>query len=170
LLAQALRILCDQQARKEIGVGLDLLVRIITAVNPYKLKHKGHDPWLYFYEEFLAAYDKKLRKDRGVYYTPVEVIHAQVRLVSHLLRNKLGKTMSYADRDVVLLDPATGTGCQCRQPRREKRRRGMRKRGNKKGWDFEIYKRVVHSGGLDGKVAVFRSGKVEGVKVFLPGV
>lgn len=28
------------------------------------------DPYVYFYEDFLAAYDKKLRKAKGVYYMP----------------------------------------------------------------------------------------------------
>ena len=35
--------------------------------------------WLYFYEDFLAAYDPKLRKDYGVYYTPRQVVELQVR-------------------------------------------------------------------------------------------
>jgi len=75
-----------------------------------RLTERQADPWLYFYEDFLAAYDPKLRKDRGVYYTPVEVVKAQVTLVSELLRDSFGKSLSYADEDVVLLDPAVGTG------------------------------------------------------------
>ena len=68
------------------------------------------DPWLYFYEDFLAAYDPKLRKDAGVYYTPVEVVRAQVRLVDDLLVHRLGKPFGFADPGVVTLDPAVGTG------------------------------------------------------------
>jgi hypothetical protein len=68
------------------------------------------DPWLYFYEDFLAAYDPKLRKDAGAYYTPIEVVHAQVRLVDDLLANRLGKPLGFADNGVVTLDPAAGTG------------------------------------------------------------
>jgi hypothetical protein len=109
LLAQALRVLTDPQARAEIDLGLDLLERAIGAVDPAALRRRGSDPWLYFYEDFLAAYDPRLRNNRGVYYTPHEVIRAQVRLVSDLLVNRFGKDLSYAD-DVVFLDPAAGTG------------------------------------------------------------
>lgn len=85
-------------------------MRTIAAVEPAELTRKDADPWLYFYEDFLAAYDRKLRNDAGVYYTPVEVVRAQVNLVSELLREKFGKVDAFADRDVTVLDPATGTG------------------------------------------------------------
>ncbi|GAG43738.1 unnamed protein product, partial [marine sediment metagenome] len=68
------------------------------------------DPWLHFYEDFLAVYDSKLRKDAGAYYTPVEVVRAQVRLVDDLLVNRLHKPLGFADPSVVTLDPAAGTG------------------------------------------------------------
>ncbi len=68
------------------------------------------DLWLYFYEDFLAAYDPKLRKDYGVYYTPREVVELQVRLASELLEKRFGKKLGFADDGVVFLDPAVGTG------------------------------------------------------------
>jgi hypothetical protein len=110
LLSQALRILTDEQARREIEVGVSLLERAIAAVDLKALTSRNPDPWLYFYEDFLAAYDPRLRKDRGVYYTPVEVVRAQVRLVAELLDSRFGKTLTFADEGVVLLDPAVGTG------------------------------------------------------------
>lgn len=110
LLAQTLRILGDPQVRQEIGLGIELVERFINAVDPRALQKKGQDPWLYFYEDFLAAYDPKLRKDRGAYYTPVEVIRAQCHLVSQLLTKRFEKQLSFADDGVVLLDPAAGTG------------------------------------------------------------
>lgn len=110
LLSQTLTLLADPQARAEIETGVGMLERMISAVDPSELMREDADPWLYFYEEFLAAYDKKLRKDAGVYYTPVEVVRAQVNLVSELLKDKLGKKDSFADKDVTMLDPATGTG------------------------------------------------------------
>jgi len=64
---------------KTIAVAVDLLERVIAAVDPSKLTERG-DPWLYFYEDFLAAYDSKLRKDQGAYYTPQPVVGVQVRL------------------------------------------------------------------------------------------
>lgn len=109
LLAGALRILGNPDVREDVGVGLDVLIRAISAVDPSVLQ-KGGDPWLYFYEDFLAAYDRKLRNDYGVYYTPSPVILAQVRLVSELLETRFNKDMSYASDEVVVLDPATGTG------------------------------------------------------------
>ncbi len=108
LLAQTLRILAQPEARREIEVAVDLLERVIAAVNPTQLTERG-DPWLYFYEDFLAAYDPKLRKDQGVYYTPPPVINAQVRLAAELLETRFNKRRSYADEGVVFLDPAAGT-------------------------------------------------------------
>lgn len=110
LLAQALRILTDHQARAEIEVPVELLERSIAAVDLATLTRRNADPWLYFYEDFLAAYDPKLRKDRGVYYTPAQVVQAQVKLVADLLVDRFDRPLTFADRDVVVLDPATGTG------------------------------------------------------------
>jgi hypothetical protein len=111
LLADTLKILGDETACAEISVPIDLLERVISAVDVAALtkKSKG-DPWLYFYEDFLAAYDPKMRKDRGVYYTPVEVVQAQVRLVAELLEDRFGAPDSFADPRVITLDPACGTG------------------------------------------------------------
>jgi hypothetical protein len=108
LLAQTLRILTQPQARNEIAVPADVLERLIRAVDPGRLRRRG-DPWLYFYEHFLSIYDPKLRNSYGVYYTPVPVIGAQVRLVSELLIHRFNKPLSYADRDVIFLDPGAGT-------------------------------------------------------------
>jgi len=109
LLGEVLSILTQPRAREEIALGIDLLERTIEAVDPAALG-STHDPWLYFYEDFLAAYDPRLRNERGVYYTPVEVVKAQVALVGDLLTTKLGKPLGFADEGVVVLDPATGTG------------------------------------------------------------
>jgi hypothetical protein len=109
LLSRALRLLTDGQVRAETSASQDLLLRVIGAVDPAILTGQP-DPWLYFYEDFLAAYDPLLRRDAGVYYTPVEVVGAQVRMIDDLLTNRLGKPLGFADPEVVTLDPATGTG------------------------------------------------------------
>ena len=109
LLSRALQVLTDSRVRGELAAPLDLLLRTIAAVPPAALTGR-RGPWLYFYEDFLAAYDPKLRKDAGVYYTPVEVVRAQVRLVDALLSGPLDKPMGFADSGVVTLDPAAGTG------------------------------------------------------------
>jgi hypothetical protein len=109
LLSRALQVLTDPGARVEMAASLDLLLRVIAVVPPSTLTGP-EDPWLYFYEDFLAAYDPKLRKDAGAYYTPVEVVRAQVRLIDDLLVNQLNKPLGFADPGVVTLDPAAGTG------------------------------------------------------------
>lgn len=65
---------------------------------------------LYFYEPFLESFDPDLRKQLGVWYTPPEIVRYQVRRVDRLLRDELGCRLGLADQDVVILDPACGTG------------------------------------------------------------
>ncbi len=108
LLAETLRVLTQRAARAEIETPVSLLERVIGAVDPDRLTRRG-DPWLYFYEDFLAAYDPKLRKNFGVYYTPQQVIQCQVALASELLANRFGKPLTFADEGVVFLDSSAGT-------------------------------------------------------------
>ena len=75
LLSRALQVLTDSNARKDIAASLDLILRVVAVVPPSTLT-SPEDPWLYFYEDFLAVYDAKLRKNAGAYYTPVEVVRA----------------------------------------------------------------------------------------------
>lgn len=110
LLARTLEILGQDAARDELKVGFELLRRSLEALNPADFLKSNPDLWLYFYEDFLAAYDPKLRKNYGVYYTPREVVELQVRLASELLENRFGKKLGFADDGVVFLDPAVGTG------------------------------------------------------------
>lgn len=109
LLAEALNLLEHESVRDELRMPIELLQRVIGAIDNARLERRG-DPWLYFYEDFLGAYDPKLRKDRGVYYTPVEVVQAQVHLIADLLQRRFAKPLGFADEDVVVLDPAVGTG------------------------------------------------------------
>ena len=109
LLAEALSLLQVESVRDEIIMPIQLLERAIGAVNAPRLNRRG-DPWIYFYEQFLGAYDPALRNSRGVYYTPVPVVEAQTRLAAELLRTRFGKPLGFADENVNVLDPATGTG------------------------------------------------------------
>ncbi len=69
------------------------------------------DPYVYFYEDFLASYDKKLRKSKGVYYTPPPVVNFIVRTIDDILKNTFKIKDGLADRSkVTVLDFATGTG------------------------------------------------------------
>lgn len=90
-------------------------------------KTRTEDPIVYFYENFLAEYDSKLRKSRGVYYTPEPVVSYIVRSVDHVLKQDFGIKQGLADSSkvevpnpngkgtveshkVLILDPAIGTG------------------------------------------------------------
>lgn len=110
LLARTLELLGQKDARNELRVGFELLQRSLEALDTHHFLESKPDLWLYFYEDFLAAYDPKLRKNYGVYYTPRQVVELQVRFASELLEKRFGKKLGFADDDVVLLDPAVGTG------------------------------------------------------------
>lgn len=97
-----------------------------------------HDPIIHFYETFLAEYDPRLRKSRGVWYTPEPVVNFIVRAVDDILKTEFGLAQGLADTSkttievdtqmedkrsktgykrekrevhkVQILDPATGTG------------------------------------------------------------
>jgi len=111
LLMEALFLSNHPRVLTEIRPAYDLLRRSLQAVDPRSFRENGAEFWLYFYEHFLAAYDPELRRDMGVYYTPVQVVRAMVRLVNGLLKGKrLGYSSGFAHEEVTVLDPATGTG------------------------------------------------------------
>ena len=64
----------------------------------------------YFYEPFLEAFDPALRKQLGVWYTPVEVVRYMVARVDRALRDDLGIADGLAAENVYVLDPCCGTG------------------------------------------------------------
>jgi hypothetical protein len=69
------------------------------------------DPFIYFYEDFLAKYDAKMKKSRGVYYTPPPVVNFIVRAIDDILKDTFGITDGLADHQrVTVLDFACGTG------------------------------------------------------------
>lgn len=69
-----------------------------------------NDPTLYFYEPFLKEYDKVTRKNRAVYLTPKPVINFIVRSIDHILQTDFGLENGLMNKEVKVLDPATGTG------------------------------------------------------------
>ena len=113
LIGTALRLLTDDPiTQKALETSLGTLVRVLDVID-WKTLSKGRaDAWLYFYEDFLAVYDNRLRKRTGSYYTPPQVVDAMVRLVDEALREPhlFGRPMGLADSDVKIGDPAVGTG------------------------------------------------------------
>ena len=97
-----------------------------------------NDPIVHFYEEFLTYYDPKLRKDLGVFYTPVQTVHYLVNMVDEILVNELNVDKGLSNNEqistivpckpkeikkgkwvtdeeiivprIAILDPACGTG------------------------------------------------------------
>ncbi len=69
------------------------------------------DPFIYFYEDYLKAYDPAMRKGRGVYYTPPPVVNFIVRAVDDILKDSFAMPEGLADHSrVTVLDFACGTG------------------------------------------------------------
>ena len=123
---------------------VDSLVEIFLACNVaeilknYGKSTKMEDPIIHFYETFLSEYDPKLRKARGVWYTPKPVVNFIVRAVDDILKTEFDLPQGLADNSktkikvnlqatdkrykdnirtveeevhkVQILDPATGTG------------------------------------------------------------
>jgi hypothetical protein len=123
---------------------VDSLVEIFLAcdvadiLKNYGRSTKMEDPIIHFYETFLAEYDPKLRKARGVWYTPAPVVNFIVRAVDDILKTVFDLPQGIADTSttkikvnsqigdnrstsgykqieqevhkVQILDPATGTG------------------------------------------------------------
>ena len=115
---------------------VDSLADIFRACDIRKIledfkKKIEQDPMIHFYETFLGEYNPKLRKSRGVYYTPEPVVKFIVRSVDEILKTEFGLLQGLADTSKVeieienttskkklkekvhkvqILDPAVGTG------------------------------------------------------------
>ena len=133
----------------EIGNVVDLLMHTNTEeiIKDFNRQTGGgkEDPVIHFYEEFLTAYDKTQKVQRGVYYTPQPVVNYMVRAVDSIIKDEFGledglgstetKRIKYKRQSkylvdgyhykevedvkevpaIQILDPATGTGTFIRQ-------------------------------------------------------
>ncbi len=79
-------------------------------LSDFRHKMNREDIVIRFYEDFLASYKPKMRERRGVYYTPEPVVSYMVRSVDLLVSEKFNKPLGLADPEVMILDPACGTG------------------------------------------------------------
>jgi hypothetical protein len=108
LMGRALEVLTDRTAER--GGIIETLSRVIGALDwdPFALSSK--DPYALLYERFLEVYDPRRRKDSGTYYTPAEVVQFMVRFVDQVVQTRLDYPLGLADENVIVLDPAMGTG------------------------------------------------------------
>jgi predicted helicase/very-short-patch-repair endonuclease len=111
---------------------------IVALLKNFGKSTQTFDPIIHFYETFLSEYDPKLRKARGVWYTPEPVVNFIVRAVDDILKTEFNLPQGLADTSktkikvktqskdaryaegvkevekevhrVQILDPATGTG------------------------------------------------------------
>lgn len=109
LMGKALQLLTDDVAA-DFRVTLDLLVRVIGAVEWPRIRRGRRDAYLHLYENFLEQYDNELRKQSGSYYTPHQVVDEMVRLTEEVLTTRLNRPDGFRDDAVVTVDPAMGTG------------------------------------------------------------
>ncbi|OHY35542.1 type ISP restriction/modification enzyme [Cylindrospermopsis raciborskii] len=98
-----------------IGAISDIFVILRTTkmdaiLSDFEMKMNREDIVIRFYEDFLAAYKPQMRERRGVYYTPEPVVSYMVRSVDILVKEKFNKPLGLADPEVMILDPACGTG------------------------------------------------------------
>lgn len=105
-----------EQLGDELGDAISEVFSILRAakmeaiLEDFSSKMNREDIVIRFYEDFLAAYKPEMRERRGVYYTPEPVVSYMVRSVDVLLKEKFDKPLGLADLEVMILDPACGTG------------------------------------------------------------
>ena len=111
LMLTALRVLTLTEVVRDIGIGFKVMCDTVNSFDEALLVigADGHDPILYFYEDFLQTFDPEARERYGVYYTPTQVVRFMVGALDRTLRDDLG-TEGLRDPGVTILDPATGTG------------------------------------------------------------
>ncbi|WP_120716761.1 type ISP restriction/modification enzyme [Tsuneonella amylolytica] len=99
---------------KRLEYIVDDLVQVMRASDPHDLFREfgkftaRNDPFVHFYEDFLAAYNPKKRKARGVWYTPEPVVDFIVRAVDDVLKTEFGLADGLADTGKVTIDWDTG--------------------------------------------------------------
>lgn len=78
-----------------------------TAANIYN-HHEKQKFLKAVYENFYKAYNPKAADRLGIVYTPNEIVRFMIESVDYLVHKNFGKFL--ADKNVEILEPATGTG------------------------------------------------------------
>lgn len=106
--------IAGQDLDERISWIIDDLADVFQATNVKKLLQNfgsltgRNDPFLHFYETFLAKYNPAKRKARGVWYTPEAVVNYIVRAVDDVLQAEFGLADGLADTSKVTIDWDTG--------------------------------------------------------------
>ena len=105
---------------KRLAWVVDSLADVLRAADLENILSRSENPIIHFYENFLAEYNPRVRKSRGVWYTPEPVVRFMVRAADEVLqadfRSGLEDAATVSDAEgrkrhrVQILDPATGTG------------------------------------------------------------
>lgn len=89
--------------------GLDAYYAAIRAAAAQISSHQEKQTFLkVIYENFYKVYNKKAADRLGVVYTPSEIVRFMIESADWLCEKHFGKNL--IDREVEILDPATGTG------------------------------------------------------------
>lgn len=113
-LRKLFEFIARQDLDRRIKGDIDELAEIFQATN---LKHlfenfgsftQRNDPFIHFYETFLAEYNPKKRKARGVWYTPEPVVNFIVRAVDDVLKTEFGLADGLADTSKIDVEVNTG--------------------------------------------------------------
>lgn len=109
LIGKALGVMANPAAADSIVV-IETLRRVIGAVDWDQLGYAAGDVHATLYEKFLQEYDSDLRRQSGSYYTPDRLARVMVEFTDRVLRSRLERPWGYAADDVIVVDPAMGTG------------------------------------------------------------
>jgi hypothetical protein len=111
LLGRALTVLTENSIENR-SIVLTTLVQVVGAVDWDVLKAGGAaEAYAYLYERFLTVYNPELRRKSGSYYTPAELVSFMVKFVDQILRSsRMARSGGFASDDVVVIDPAMGSG------------------------------------------------------------
>ncbi len=82
-------------------VNIFLATDIKKVMRTYSHNNLHHDPMIHFYEDFLSAYNPKLRKSKGVWYTPQPVVQFIVQAVDEILQKDFNLTNGLADSSMI---------------------------------------------------------------------
>jgi len=108
-LEKLIDILFEYSERKNLMSSIEHYYDAINSTAAGIADHHEKQKFLkVLYENFYKVYNPKAADRLGVVYTPNEIVNFMIESTEYLLHKHFGKTLS--DKNVEILDPATGTG------------------------------------------------------------